>query len=56
MFGNDADFLLALHHSHAAELRAEAATERLARSMSRPGRRNWLGRRQQIRRTGDDRR
>ncbi|SIN11627.1 hypothetical protein [Micromonospora cremea] len=56
MFGNDAEFLLTLHHTHAAELRAEAATERLARSVSRPAGRSWLGRRQQTRRTGDDRR
>ncbi|WP_199723325.1 hypothetical protein, partial [Micromonospora sp. BL4] len=55
MFGNDAEFLLTLHRSHAAELRAEVAAERLARSVSRPAGRRWLGRRQQVRRT-DDRR
>lgn len=56
MFGNDVDFLLSVHRTHAAELRAEAAAERLARSV--PGRsgRTWLGRRQPARRTGDDRR
>ena len=27
MFGNDADFLLSLHRTHAAELRAEAAAD-----------------------------
>ncbi|MET8307541.1 MULTISPECIES: hypothetical protein [unclassified Micromonospora] len=55
MFGNDAEFLLSLHRTHAAELRAEAAAERLARSVSRPAGRSWLGRRQ-VRRTGDDHR
>ncbi|MEU5905510.1 hypothetical protein [Micromonospora sp. NPDC047527] len=56
MFGNDADFLLSLHRIHAAELRAEAAADRLARSVpARPGR-TWLGRRQHAGRTGDERR
>ncbi|MEV7326827.1 hypothetical protein [Micromonospora sp. NPDC093244] len=51
MFGNDAEFLLSLHRTHAAELRAEVAADRLARAVSqRPGR-TWLGRRQQARRT-----
>ncbi|GAA2185049.1 hypothetical protein [Micromonospora lupini] len=56
MFGNDADFLLSLHRTHAAELRAEAAADRLARSVPRRAGRTWLGRRQPARRTGDDRR
>ncbi|MET7710780.1 hypothetical protein [Micromonospora sp. NPDC005413] len=56
MFGNDADFLLYLHRTHAAELRAEVAAERLARSVSRGTGRTWLGRRQPAGRTGDDRR
>ncbi|WP_405430430.1 hypothetical protein [Micromonospora sp. NBC_00617] len=55
MFGNDVDFLLSVHRTHAAELRADAAAERLARSVPRSGR-TWLGRRQPARRTGDDRR
>ncbi|WCN80106.1 hypothetical protein [Micromonospora sp. LH3U1] len=53
MFGNDADFLLSLHRTHAAELRAEAAAERLARSLPRPAGRGWLGRRKQTARTND---
>ncbi|MET7961758.1 hypothetical protein [Micromonospora zamorensis] len=56
MFGNDADFLLSLHRTHSAELRAEAAAERLARSLPRPAGRDWLGRRKQAGRTGDARR
>jgi hypothetical protein len=56
MFGNDVDFLLSLHRTHAAELRAEAAAERLARSMPRRAGRTWTGRRQPVRRAGDDRR
>ncbi|MEU4553162.1 hypothetical protein EV382_3468 [Micromonospora violae] len=56
MFGNDVDFLLTLHRTHAAELRAEAAADRLARSVSRPAGRGWLGRRRQPGRTGDARR
>nr|WP_201749169.1 hypothetical protein [Micromonospora acroterricola] len=56
MFGNDAEFLLSLHRTHAAELRAEAAADRLARSVPRATGRSWLGRRQPTRRTGDDRR
>lgn len=56
MFGNDAEFLLSLHRMHAAELRAEVAADRLARAVSgRPGR-TWLGRRQQVRHAGADRR
>ncbi|MER7890845.1 hypothetical protein AB0C04_07620 [Micromonospora sp. NPDC048909] len=51
MFGNDADFLLSLHRTHAAELRADAAADRLARSVPRSGMRGWLGRRRQVGRT-----
>ncbi|MCX5066502.1 hypothetical protein OOJ91_11500 [Micromonospora lupini] len=56
MFGNDVDFLLSLHRTHTAELRAEAAADRLARSVPRRAGRTWLGRRQPARRPGDDRR
>ncbi|MEU7609876.1 hypothetical protein [Micromonospora sp. NPDC049204] len=56
MFGNDAEFLLSLHRTHAAELRAEVDADRLARAVSRRSGRTWLGRRQQTRRLGDDRR
>ncbi|GAA3745891.1 hypothetical protein GCM10022225_32000 [Plantactinospora mayteni] len=40
MFSTDAHFLLALHRDHADELRAEADSARLARSVSRGSRRN----------------
>ncbi|MFC0504362.1 hypothetical protein [Micromonospora costi] len=56
MFGNDAEFLLSLHRSHAAELRAEAAADRLARSLARRHARDWFGRRHHAGRTGDARR
>ncbi|WP_406071869.1 hypothetical protein [Micromonospora sp. NBC_01638] len=56
MFGNDADFLLSLHRTHAAELRAEAAAQRLARSLPRRAGRSWLGRRKQTGGTNDARR
>ncbi|MFF5178287.1 hypothetical protein ACFY2Q_09720 [Micromonospora sp. NPDC000316] len=56
MFGNDSHFLLSLHRTHAAELRAEAAADRLARSVRVRTGRTWLGRRQHARRTGDERR
>ncbi|GGO16702.1 hypothetical protein [Micromonospora parathelypteridis] len=56
MFGNDAEFLLTLHRTHAAELRAEVAADRLARAVSRSPGRSWLGRRQQARHAGEDRR
>ncbi|MEV4541165.1 hypothetical protein GA0070609_0931 [Micromonospora echinaurantiaca] len=56
MFGNDAEFILSLHRTHAAELRAEAAADRLARSLARRGGRGWLGRRHQAGRTDDARR
>ncbi|MDO3701700.1 hypothetical protein Q3W71_08400 [Micromonospora sp. C28SCA-DRY-2] len=55
MFGNDAEFILSLHRTHAAELRAEAAADRLARSVARRSGRGWLGRRQ-AGRTDDARR
>ncbi|MGI5214058.1 hypothetical protein [Plantactinospora sp. CA-290183] len=35
MFSTDPHFLLALHHSHAEELRAEADADRLARAVRR---------------------
>ncbi|MEV4201250.1 hypothetical protein [Micromonospora globbae] len=54
MFGTDPDFILSLHRAHAAELRAEAAADRLARSLPRRGARGWFGRRHQAR--DDDRR
>ncbi|MBF9130430.1 hypothetical protein I0C86_15900 [Plantactinospora sp. S1510] len=38
MFSTDAHFLLALHRTHADELRAEADSDRLARSVRRPRR------------------
>ncbi|MEH1168329.1 hypothetical protein V6V47_23385 [Micromonospora sp. CPCC 205539] len=56
MFGNDAEFLLTLHRTHAAELRAEVSADRLARSVARDSGRGWLGRRQPATRTGDSRR
>ncbi|MGC4749494.1 hypothetical protein ACLQ28_28130 [Micromonospora sp. DT201] len=56
MFGNDSESLLSLHRTHAAELRAEVAADRLARAVSPRTGRTWLGRRQQARRAGDDRR
>ncbi|MEK8109901.1 hypothetical protein NKG94_46695 [Micromonospora sp. M12] len=56
MFGNDAEFLLNLHRSTAAELRADAAADRLARSLPRPASRGWLGRRRPAGRTSDARR
>ncbi|WP_199562397.1 hypothetical protein [Micromonospora deserti] len=56
MFGNDADFILSLHRTHAAELRAEAAADRLARSLPRRSARGWLSRRHHAGRTGDARR
>ncbi|MGQ5263617.1 hypothetical protein ACTWLT_23035 [Micromonospora sp. ZYX-F-536] len=56
MFGNDAEFLLSLHHTHAAELRAEAAADRLARSLARRVGHGWLGRHQQVSRSSDARR
>ncbi|MFJ8578543.1 hypothetical protein [Micromonospora sp. NPDC093277] len=55
MFGNDADLLLAIHRSYAAELRADAARDRLARSLPRRRHRGWLGRRHHAARTADGR-
>ncbi|MEU6074855.1 hypothetical protein [Micromonospora sp. NPDC047074] len=56
MFGNDADFILSIHRTHAAELRAEAAVDRLARALPRRTARDWFSRRHHPRRTGDVRR
>ncbi|MEV6814613.1 hypothetical protein [Micromonospora sp. NPDC051296] len=56
MFGNDAGFLLSVHRTHAAELRAEAARDRLARSLPRRSARGWLNRRRDPAHTGDARR
>ncbi|MCP3786068.1 MULTISPECIES: hypothetical protein [Micromonospora] len=56
MFGNDADLLLSIHRSHASELQADAARDRLARSLPRRHSRSWLGRRQHTARTTDARR
>ncbi|MEO3746057.1 hypothetical protein [Plantactinospora sp. B5E13] len=41
MFSTDPHLLLTLHHTHADDLRAEAAADRLARSVSR---RRWSNR------------
>jgi hypothetical protein len=46
MFGTDADLLLTIHRSHASELQADAARDRLVRSLHRPHPRGWLSRRQ----------
>ncbi|WP_159079596.1 MULTISPECIES: hypothetical protein [unclassified Plantactinospora] len=40
MFSTDAHFLLTLHRTHAAELRAEADSARLASSVARGSRRD----------------
>ncbi|MCW3814221.1 hypothetical protein ONA91_07095 [Micromonospora sp. DR5-3] len=56
MFGNDAELLLTIHRSHAAELQADAARDRLARSLPRRHPRSWLSRRHQAARTVDGRR
>ncbi|WP_262282319.1 hypothetical protein [Micromonospora sp. MA102] len=56
MFGNDADLLLSIHRSHASELQADAARDRLARSLPRRHPRGWLGRRQHNARVSDARR
>ncbi|GIG90192.1 hypothetical protein [Plantactinospora endophytica] len=40
MFSTDAHFLLTLHRTHADELRAEADSARLARSVTRRSGRN----------------
>ncbi|WP_197494964.1 hypothetical protein [Micromonospora sp. NBRC 110037] len=44
MFGNDAEFILSIHRSHASELQADAAQDRLARSLPRRHPRGWLSR------------
>ncbi|MER7419155.1 hypothetical protein ABT346_20630 [Micromonospora peucetia] len=56
MFGTDADLILSIHRTHAAELRAEAAVDRLARALPRRTARDWLSRRHHPGRTGDVRR
>ncbi|SCG46097.1 hypothetical protein [Micromonospora humi] len=56
MFGNDAEFLLSIHRSHASELQADAANDRLARSLSRRHPHGWLSRRKHTARTTDARR
>ncbi|MGC4896840.1 hypothetical protein [Micromonospora sp. DT31] len=56
MFGTDADLMLNFHRSHAAELQADAALDRLARSLPRRHPRGWLHRRQHAHRTADARR
>ncbi|MFU8873089.1 hypothetical protein [Micromonospora sp. SL4-19] len=56
MFGNDADLLLTIHRNHAAELQADAARDRLARSLPRRHPRGWLSRRQPAARAVDGRR
>ncbi|MFE9692703.1 hypothetical protein [Micromonospora sp. NPDC005806] len=56
MFGNDADLLLSIHRSHASELQADAARDRLARSLPRRHPRSWLSRRHDAARTVEGRR
>ncbi|MFI7156755.1 hypothetical protein [Micromonospora chalcea] len=56
MFGNDAEFILSIHRSHASELQADAAQDRLARSLPRRHPRGWLSRRQHHARITDVRR
>ncbi|MEU3454156.1 hypothetical protein ABZ671_11200 [Micromonospora sp. NPDC006766] len=56
MFGNDAELLLTIHRSHASELLADAARDRLARSLPRRQPRGWLSRRHHAARTVDGRR
>ncbi|MBF5031165.1 MULTISPECIES: hypothetical protein [unclassified Micromonospora] len=56
MFGNDADLILSIHRSHAAELQADAAQDRLARSLPRRHPRGWLSRRRHNARPADARR
>ncbi|MEU2611947.1 hypothetical protein ABZ570_10240 [Micromonospora sp. NPDC007271] len=56
MFGNDAELLLTIHRSFAAELQADAARDRLARSVGRRHPHGWLSRRHQPARTVDGRR
>ncbi|MER7456436.1 hypothetical protein [Micromonospora sp. NPDC126480] len=56
MFVNDAEFLLSVHRTHLAELRADAAADRLARSLPHRSARGWLSRRHRSGRPGDSRR
>ncbi|MFG3420485.1 hypothetical protein ACIBTZ_06010 [Micromonospora sp. NPDC049460] len=56
MFGTDADFILSIHRTHAAELRADAAADRLARALPRRSTRGWLSRWQHPGRAGAVRR
>ncbi|SCE88538.1 hypothetical protein GA0074695_1888 [Micromonospora viridifaciens] len=56
MFGNDAELLLTIHRSHASELQADAARDRLVRSLPRRHPRGWLSRRHHTARTVDARR
>ncbi|MEV4713336.1 hypothetical protein [Micromonospora sp. NPDC049374] len=55
MFGHDANLMLTLYRTHAAELRAEAARDRLARSLPRRSARGWLNRRHHRTRTDEAR-
>ncbi|MBY8873938.1 hypothetical protein K7640_19085 [Micromonospora sp. PLK6-60] len=56
MFGNDADFLLTIHRTHASELQADAEADRLARALPRRHPRGWLGRRRHAAHATDTRR
>ncbi|SCL68770.1 hypothetical protein GA0070606_4875 [Micromonospora citrea] len=56
MFATDADLILSIHRTHAAELRAEAEADRLARSLPRRSTRGWLSRRHHASRRADGRR
>ena len=56
MFGNDADFLLTIYRTHASELQADAAADRLARALPRRHPRGWLSRRTHAGRAVDTRR
>ncbi|MDM4720093.1 hypothetical protein QTQ03_11070 [Micromonospora sp. WMMA1363] len=56
MLAHDAEFLLSVHRTHAAELRGAAAADRLARSLPHRSARGWLSRRQHAGRPGDTRR
>ncbi|MGW4502692.1 hypothetical protein ACWENR_29315 [Micromonospora sp. NPDC004336] len=56
MFGTDADFILSIHRTHAAELRAEAEADRLARGLPRRSTRGWFSRRHHAGHSADVRR
>ncbi|BCJ61035.1 hypothetical protein [Micromonospora endophytica] len=45
MFTTDSEFFLTVHRTHSAELRAEAARDRLARTLPQRSARGWLTRR-----------